>query len=290
MKNSMKAFLVYLISVLFFPLGFIVLPSYFIKTGLENDSLHSLLSFGIFFVLIMFFPSPIVAIIVGLYVLFISFSILNLLNAGFDDRQTILISFCGTIMFVVLTNLLLKFNQNVTIADIINHKLTDSLNVLKTVKLDSEFLKDFMSLARQYTKMAVRLSYSFLGIIAFYTSVLNVYIPQRYDKQNNHRFDMFTIDFNFTICVIIGFMLSGLLYLTDKSLGLYVVDNLVNFATYSYFLAGVCLMLYHLRSLSKVYKILAVVICVLIHPGIYFLAILGAINSITNLRKREKNG
>ena len=125
MKISLKALMIYVVSLFVFPFGFIVLPSYFIKLGLEKDNRLALISFGIFFVLSMLVSSPMIAIPIGLFTILVFYSILNLLSSGFDDTQAIAISFVGICAFVVLTNLLLKLNADMSIADVISAKLND---------------------------------------------------------------------------------------------------------------------------------------------------------------------
>lgn len=99
MKISLKALMIYVVSLFVFPFGFIVLPSYFIKLGLEKDNRLALISFGIFFVLSLVVSTPLIAIPVGLYIILVFYSILNLLSSGFSDTQAITISFCWNLCF-----------------------------------------------------------------------------------------------------------------------------------------------------------------------------------------------
>ncbi len=269
-----------------FPFGFIVLPSYFIKLGLDKDNRLALISFGIFFVLSMVVSSPMIAIPVGLYIILVFYSILNLLGSGFDDKQTITISFVGICVFVLLTNLLLKLNADMSIADVINVKLNDFMKVLSSVKMDEELMKSFKIMFEQSSKLIVRAVYAILGLIAFYTSVLNVYIPQ---KSKEHQFHDFRIDTKFTITIVGLVLISGIVYFVNKDLGNYLLYNLSVFGISSYLLGGIALMFSYLKSLSTPFKVLTVVILVAIQPFIYILAGLGALNSFKDLRKKEKD-
>lgn len=286
MKISLKALMIYVVSLFLFPFGFIVLPSYFIKLGLDKDNRLALISFGIFFVLSMVVSSPMIAIPVGLYIILVFYSILNLLGSGFDDKQTITISFVGICVFVLLTNLLLKFNADMTIADVISHKLNDFMKVLSSVKMDEELMKSFKIMFEQSSKLIVRAVYAILGLIAFYTSVLNVYIPQ---KSKEHQFHDFRIDMKFTGVIAGLLLISGIIYFVNKDLGNYLMYNLSIFGIYSYLLGGIALMFSYLKSLSTPFKVLTVVILVAIQPFIYILAGLGALNSFKDLRKKEKD-
>lgn len=286
MKISLKALMIYVVSLFLFPFGFIVLPSYFIKLGLDKDNRLALISFGIFFVLSMVVSSPMIAIPVGLYIILVFYSILNLLGSGFDDKQTITISFVGICVFVLLTNLLLKFNADMTIADVISHKLNDFMKVLSSMKMDEELMKSFKIMFEQSSKLIVRTVYAILGLIAFYTSVLNVYIPQ---KSKEHQFHDFRIDTKFTITIVGLVLISGIIYFVNKDLGNYLMYNLSIFGIYSYLLGGIALMFSYLKSLSTPFKVLTVVILVAIQPFIYILAGLGALNSFKDLRKKEKD-
>ena len=286
MKISLKALMIYVVSLFLFPFGFIVLPSYFIKLGLDKDNRLALISFGIFFVLSMVVSSPMIAIPVGLYIILVFYSILNLLGSGFDDKQTITISFVGICVFVLLTNLLLKFNADMTIADVISHKLNDFMKVLSSVKMDEELMKSFKIMFEQSSKLIVRAVYAILGLIAFYTSVLNVYIPQ---KSKEHQFHDFRIDTKFTITIVGLVLISGIVYFVNKDLGNYLLYNLSVFGISSYLLGGIALMFSYLKSLSTPFKVLTVVILVAIQPFIYILAGLGALNSFKDLRKKEKD-
>ena len=278
--------MIYVVSLFLFPFGFIVLPSYFIKLGLDKDNRLALISFGIFFVLSMVVSSPMIAIPVGLYIILVFYSILNLLGSGFDDKQTITISFVGICVFVLLTNLLLKFNADMTIADVISHKLNDFMKVLSSVKMDEELMKSFKIMFEQSSKLIVRAVYAILGLIAFYTSVLNVYIPQ---KSKEHQFHDFRIDTKFTITIVGLVLISGTVYFVNKDLGNYLLYNLSVFGISSYLLGGIALMFSYLKSLSTPFKVLTVVILVAIQPFIYILAGLGALNSFKDLRKKEKD-
>lgn len=286
MKISLKALMIYVVSLFLFPFGFIVLPSYFIKLGLDKDNRLALISFGIFFVLSMVVSSPMIAIPVGLYIILVFYSILNLLGSGFDDKQTITISFVGICVFVLLTNLLLKFNADMTIADVISHKLNDFMKVLSSMKMDEELMKSFKIMFEQSSKLIVRAVYAILGLIAFYTSVLNVYIPQ---KSKKHEFHDFRIDMKFTGVIAGLLLISGIIYFVNKDLGNYLMYNLSIFGIYSYLLGGIALMFSYLKSLSTPFKVLTVVILVAIQPFIYILAGLGALNSFKDLRKKEKD-
>lgn len=286
MKISLKALMIYVVSLFLFPFGFIVLPSYFIKLGLDKDNRLALISFGIFFVLSMVVSSPMIAIPVGLYIILVFYSILNLLGSGFDDKQTITISFVGICVFVLLTNLLLKFNADMTIADVISHKLNDFMKVLSSMKMDEELMKSFKIMFEQSSKLIVRTVYAILGLIAFYTSVLNVYIPQ---KSKEHQFHDFRIDMKFTGVIAGLLLISGIIYFVNKDLGNYLMYNLSIFGIYSYLLGGIALMFSYLKSLSTPFKVLTVVILVAIQPFIYILAGLGALNSFKDLRKKEKD-
>lgn len=278
--------MIYVVSLFLFPFGFIVLPSYFIKLGLDKDNRLALISFGIFFVLSMVVSSPMIAIPVGLYIILVFYSILNLLGSGFDDKQTITISFVGICVFVLLTNLLLKFNADMTIADVISHKLNDFMKVLSSMKMDEELMKSFKIMFEQSSKLIVRAVYAILGLIAFYTSVLNVYIPQ---KSKKHEFHDFRIDMKFTGVIAGLLLISGIIYFVNKDLGNYLMYNLSIFGIYSYLLGGIALMFSYLKSLSTPFKVLTVVILVAIQPFIYILAGLGALNSFKDLRKKEKD-
>lgn len=286
MKISLKALMIYVVSLFLFPFGFIVLPSYFIKLGLDKDNRLALISFGIFFVLSMVVSSPMIAIPVGLYIILVFYSILNLLGSGFDDKQTITISFVGICVFVLLTNLLLKFNADMTIADVISHKLNDFMKVLSSMKMDEELMKSFKIMFEQSSKLIVRTVYAILGLIAFYTSVLNVYIPQ---KSKEHQFHDFRIDTKFTITIVGLVLISGIVYFVNKDLGNYLLYNLSVFGISSYLLGGIALMFSYLKSLSTPFKVLTVLVSVAIQPFIYILAFLGALNSFKDLRKKENN-
>ena len=286
MKISLKALMIYVVSLFLFPFGFIVLPSYFIKLGLDKDNRLALISFGIFFVLSMVVSTPLIAIPVGLYIIFVFYSILNLLRSGFDDKQTIAISFVGICMFVLLTNMLLKFNADMSIADVISHKLNDFMKVLSSLKMDDELMKSIKIMFEQSSKLIVRAVYAILGIIAFYSSVLNVCIPQ---KSKGHEFHDFMIDMKFTIVIAGLLLISGIIYFVNKDLGNYLMYNLSIFGIYTYLLGGIALMFSYLKSLTTPFKVLTVVILVAIRPFIYILAGLGALNSFKDLRKKEKD-
>ena len=286
MKISLKALMIYVVSLFLFPFGFIVLPSYFIKLGLEKDNRLALISFGIFFVLSLVVSTPMVAIPVGLYIILVFYSILNLLSSGFNDTQAITISFVGICVFVLLTNLLLKLNADMSIADVINVKLNDFMKVLSSVKMDEELMKSFKIMFEQSSKIIVRAVYAILGLIAFYTSVLNVYIPQ---KSKEHQFHNFRIDTKFTITIVGLVLISGIVYFVNKDLGNYLLYNLSVFGISSYLLGGIALMLSYLKSLSTPFKVLTVLVSVAIQPFIYILAFLGALNSFKDLRKKENN-
>ncbi|MBS5964675.1 MAG: DUF2232 domain-containing protein [Finegoldia magna] len=286
MKISLKALMVYVVSLFLFPFGFIVLPSYFIKLGLEKDNRLALISFGIFFVLSLVVSSPLIAIPVGLYIILVFYSILNLLSSGFNDTQAITISFVGICVFVLLTNLLLKLNADMSIADVINVKLNDFMKVLSSVKMDEEMMKSVKIMFEQSSKLIVRAVYAILGLIAFYTSVLNVYIPQ---KSKEHQFHDFRIDTKFTITIVGLVLISGIVYFVNKDLGNYLLYNLSVFGISSYLLGGIALMFSYLKSLSTPFKVLTVLVSVVIQPFIYILAFLGALNSFKDLRKKENN-
>lgn len=286
MKISLKALMVYVVSLFLFPFGFIVLPSYFIKLGLEKDNRLALISFGIFFVLSLVVSTPMIAIPVGLYIILVFYSILNLLSSGFSDTQAITISFVGICVFVLLTNLLLKLNADMSIADVINVKLNDFMKVLSSVKMDEEMMKSVKIMFEQSSKLIVRAVYAILGLIAFYTSVLNVYIPQ---KSKEHQFHDFRIDTKFTITIVGLVLISGIVYFVNKDLGNYLLYNLSVFGISSYLLGGIALMFSYLKSLSTPFKVLTVLVSVTIQPFIYILAFLGALNSFKDLRKKENN-
>lgn len=286
MKISLKALMIYVVSLFLFPFGFIVLPSYFIKLGLEKDNRLALISFGIFFVLSLVVSTPLIAIPVGLYIILVFYSILNLLSSGFSDTQTITISFVGICVFVLLTNLLLKLNADMSIADVINVKLNDFMKVLSSVKMDEELMKSFKIMFEQSSKLIVRAVYAILGLIAFYTSVLNVYIPQ---ESKEHQFHDFRIDTKFTITIVGLVLISGIVYFVNKDLGNYLLYNLSVFGISSYLLGGIALMFSYLKSLSTPFKVLTVLVSVAIQPFIYILAFLGALNSFKDLRKKENN-
>ncbi|MSB11527.1 DUF2232 domain-containing protein [Finegoldia sp. BIOML-A1] len=286
MKISLKALMVYVVSLFLFPFGFIVLPSYFIKLGLEKDNRLALISFGIFFVLSLVVSTPLIAIPVGLYIILVFYSILNLLSSGFSDTQAITISFVGICVFVLLTNLLLKLNADMSIADVINVKLNDFMKVLSSVKMDEEMMKSVKIMFEQSSKLIVRAVYAILGLIAFYTSVLNVYIPQ---KSKEHQFHDFRIDTKFTITIVGLVLISGIVYFVNKDLGNYLLYNLSVFGISSYLLGGIALMFSYLKSLSTPFKVLTVLVSVTIQPFIYILAFLGALNSFKDLRKKENN-
>lgn len=286
MKISLKALMIYVVSLFLFPFGFIVLPSYFIKLGLEKDNRLALISFGIFFVLSLVVSTPLIAIPVGLYIILVFYSILNLLSSGFSDTQAITISFVGICVFVLLTNLLLKLNAEMSIADVINVKLNDFMKVLSSVKMDEEMMKSVKIMFEQSSKLIVRAVYAILGLIAFYTSVLNVYIPQ---KSKKHQFHDFRIDTKFTIAMVALVLISGIVYFVNKDLGNYLLYNLSVFGISSYLLGGIALMFSYLKSLSTPFKVLTVLVSVTIQPFIYILAFLGALNSFKDLRKKENN-
>ena len=286
MKISLKALMIYVVSLFLFPFGFIVLPSYFIKLGLEKDNRLALISFGIFFVLSLVVSTPMIAIPVGLYIILVFYSILNLISSGFSDTQAITISFVGICAFVVLTNLLLKLNADMSIADVINVKLNDFMKVLSSVKMDEEMMKSVKIMFEQSSKLIVRAVYAILGLIAFYTSVLNVYIPQ---KSKEHQFHDFRIDTKFTITIVGLVLISGIVYFVNKDLGNYLLYNLSVFGISSYLLGGIALMFSYLKSLSTPFKVLTVLVSVTIQPFIYILAFLGALNSFKDLRKKENN-
>ncbi|MFR6599308.1 MAG: DUF2232 domain-containing protein [Finegoldia magna] len=286
MKISLKALMIYVVSLFLFPFGFIVLPSYFIKLGLEKDNRLALISFGIFFVLSLVVSTPLIAIPVGLYIILVFYSILNLLSSGFSDTQAITISFVGICVFVLLTNLLLKLNADMSIADVINVKLNDFIKVLSSVKMDEEMMKSVKIMFEQSSKLIVRAVYAILGLIAFYTSVLNVYIPQ---KSKEHQFHNFRIDTKFTITIVGLVLISGIVYFVNKDLGNYLLYNLSVFGISSYLLGGIALMFSYLKSLSTPFKVLTVLVSVAIQPFIYILAFLGALNSFKDLRKKENN-
>ena len=278
--------MIYVVSLFLFPFGFIVLPSYFIKLGLEKDNRLALISFGIFFVLSLVVSTPLIAIPVGLYIILVFYSILNLLSSGFSDTQAITISFVGICVFVLLTNLLLKLNADMSIADVINVKLNDFMKVLSSVKMDEEMMKSFKIMFEQSSKLIVRAVYAILGLVAFYTSVLNVYIPQ---KSKKHQFHDFRIDTKFTIAMVALVLISGIVYFVNKDLGNYLLYNLSVFGISSYLLGGIALMFSYLKSLSTPFKVLTVLVSVTIQPFIYILAFLGALNSFKDLRKKENN-
>lgn len=278
--------MIYVVSLFVFPFGFIVLPSYFIKLGLEKDNRLALISFGIFFVLSLVVSSPMIAIPIGLFTILVFYSILNLLSSGFDDTQAIAISFVGICAFVVLTNLLLKFNAGMSIADVISVKLNDFMKVLSSVKMDDELMMSVKTMFEQSTKLIVRAVYAIMGIVAFYTSVLNVYIPQ---KSKEHKFHDFRIDKIFTSVVVGLVLISGVTYFVNRDLGNYLLYNLSIFGIYTYLLGGIALMFSYLKSLSKPFKVLTVLVSVAIQPFIYILAVLGAVNSFKDLRKKENN-
>lgn len=286
MKISLKALMIYVVSLFLFPFGFIVLPSYFIKLGLEKDNRLALISFGIFFVLSLVVSTPLIAIPVGLYIILVFYSILNLLSSGFSDTQAITISFVGICVFVLLTNLLLKLNADMSIADVINVKMNDFMKVLSSVKMDEEMMKSVKIMFEQSSKLIVRAVYAILGLIAFYTSVLNVYIPQ---KSKEHQFHDFRIDMKFTITIVGLVLISGIVYFVNKDLGNYLLYNLSVFGISSYLLGGIALMFSYLKSLSTPFKVLTVLVSVTIQPFIYILAFLGALNSFKDLRKKENN-
>ena len=286
MKISLKALMIYVVSLFLFPFGFIVLPSYFIKLGLEKDNRLALISFGIFFVLSLVVSTPMIAIPVGLYIILVFYSILNLLSSGFSDTQAITISFVGICVFVLLTNLLLKLNADMSIADVINVKLNDFMKVLSSVKMDEEMMKSVKIMFEQSSKLIVRAVYAILGLIAFYTSVLNVYIPQ---ESKEHQFHDFRIDTKFTITIVGLVLISGIVYFVNKDLGNYLLYNLSVFGISSYLLGGIALMFSYLKSLSTPFKVLTVLVSVTIQPFIYILAFLGALNSFKDLRKKENN-
>ncbi|MBS5967151.1 MAG: DUF2232 domain-containing protein [Finegoldia magna] len=286
MRISLKALMIYVVSLFVFPFGFIVLPSYFIKLGLEKDNRLALISFGIFFVLSLLVSSPMIAIPIGLYIILVFYSILNLISSGFSDTQAITISFVGICAFVVLTNLLLKLNADMSIADVISTKLNDFMKVLSSVKMDEELMKTLTDLMNQSSKLIVRAVYAILGIIAFYSSVLNVYIPQ---KSKEHQFHDFRIDMKFTSAIVGLVLISGITYFVNRDLGNYLLYNLSIFGIYSYLLGGIALMFSYLKSLSTPFKVLTVAISVAIQPFIYILAVLGALNSFKDLRKKENN-
>lgn len=286
MRISLKALMIYVVSLFVFPFGFIVLPSYFIKLGLEKDNRLALISFGIFFVLSLLVSSPMIAIPIGLYIILVFYSILNLISSGFSDTQAITISFVGICAFVVLTNLLLKLNADMSIADVISTKVNDFMKVLSSVKMDEELMKTLTDLMNQSTKLIVRAAYAILGIIAFYTSVLNVYIPQ---KSKEHQFHDFRIDMKFTSVIVGLVLISGIVYFVNRDLGNYLLYNLSIFGIYSYLLGGIALMFSYLKSLSTPFKVLTVLVSVAIQPFIYILAVLGALNSFKDLRKKENN-
>ena len=286
MRISLKALMIYVVSLFVFPFGFIVLPSYFIKLGLEKDNRLALISFGIFFVLSLVVSTPLIAIPVGLYIILVFYSILNLLSSGFSDTQAITISFVGICVFVLLTNLLLKLNADMSIADVINVKLNDFMKVLSSVKMDDEMMKSVKIMFEQSSKLIVRAVYAILGLIAFYTSVLNVYIPQ---KSKEHQFHDFRIDTKFTITIVGLVLISGIVYFVNKDLGNYLLYNLSVFGISSYLLGGIALMFSYLKSLSTPFKVLTVLVSVAIQPFIYILAFLGALNSFKDLRKKENN-
>lgn len=286
MKISLKALMIYVVSLFLFPFGFIVLPSYFIKLGLEKDNRLALISFGIFFVLSLVVSTPLFAIPVGLYIILVFYSILNLLSSGFSDTQAITISFVGICVFVLLTNLLLKLNADMSIADVINAKLNDFMKVLSSVKMDEELMKSFKIMFEQSSKLIVKDVYAIFGLIAFYTSVLNVYIPQ---KSKEHQFHDFRIDTKFTITIVGLVLISGIVYFVNKDLGNYLLYNLSVFGISSYLLGGIALMFSYLKSLSTPFKVLTVLVSVTIQPFIYILAFLGALNSFKDLRKKENN-
>lgn len=286
MKISLKALMIYVVSLFLFPFGFIVLPSYFIKLGLEKDNRLALISFGIFFVLSLVVSTPLIAIPVGLYIILVIYSILNLLSSGFSDTQAITISFVGICAFVLLTNLLLKLNADMSIADVINVKLNDFMKVLSSVKMDEEMMKSVKIMFEQSSKLIVRAVYAIFGLIAFYTSVLNVYIPQ---KSKEHQFHDFRIDTKFTMVMVALVLISGIVYFVNKDLGNYLLYNLSVFGISSYLLGGIALMLSYLKSLSTPFKVLTVLVSVAIQPFIYILAFLGALNSFKDLRKKENN-
>ena len=286
MKISLKALMIYVVSLFLFPFGFIVLPSYFIKLGLEKDNRLALISFGIFFVLSLVVSTPLIAIPVGLYIILVFYSILNLLSSEFSDTQAVTISFVGICVFVLLTNLLLKLNADMSIADVINVKLNDFMKVLSSVKMDEEMMKSVKIMFEQSSKLIVRAVYAILGLIAFYTSVLNVYIPQ---KSKEHQFHDFRIDTKFTITIIGLVLISGIVYFVNKDLGNYLLYNLSVFGISSYLLGGIALMFSYLKSLSTPFKVLTVLVSVAIQPFIYILAFLGALNSFKDLRKKENN-
>ena len=152
--------------------------------------------------------------------------------------------------------------------------------------MDEELMKSFKIMFEQSSKLIVRTVYAILGLIAFYTSVLNVYIPQ---KSKEHQFHDFRIDMKFTGVIAGLLLISGIIYFVNKDLGNYLMYNLSIFGIYSYLLGGIALMFSYLKSLSTPFKVLTVVILVAIQPFIYILAGLGALNSFKDLRKKEKD-
>lgn len=113
-----------------------------------------------------------------------------------------------------------------------------------------------------------------------------MYIPQ---KSKEHQFHDFRIDMKFTSAIVGLVLISGITYFVNRDLGNYLLYNLSIFGIYSYLLGGIALMFSYLKSLSTPFKVLTVAISVAIQPFIYILAVLGALNSFKDLRKKENN-
>ncbi len=281
MKTSIRALLIYMVSLLLFPFGFIVLPSCFIKLGLKNDNINTLMACGLFFILAILFSNPTIAIVVMLFTALVTFSILNLIKAGFSDKDTYMISFAGIVGFVVLTSIFLKIGTDTSIPALVSNLFDSFLKSLSKLNLDKGFQDTLIPAIKSYSEVIIKSTYSIIGVVAFFTSVLNVYISQDDEK---HRFDTFRLDKSLVIAAIVLFGVAGFVYFVNKPLANYLMTNFMVFFVYSFMLAGISVFLYHLRSLSKPYKVLAILITVLIQPLDYIYAIIGAVDCFKDLR------
>lgn len=90
--------------------------------------------------------------------------------------------------------------------------------------------------------------------------------------------------------VVVGLVLIfGTTYFVNRNLGNYLLCNLSMSSIYTYLLSGIALMLSYLKSLSKPFKVLAVLVSVATQPSTYILAVLGTVNNFKDLRRKENN-
>lgn len=88
-----------------------------------------------------------------------------------------MISSVGICAFVVLTNLFLKFNTDISIVDAISHGSNDLVKILSSVRMDDELMMSVKTMLEQSAKLIVRAVYATMGTIVLYVGMLNVYAP-----------------------------------------------------------------------------------------------------------------